>query len=151
MKKNFRFLAMAVVAMAAAVFTGCSSDDDFLAPYEESAIQTRAISSTNALIDFDNVPSSVMASDQYGNNLYSATANGKQVTTGYITQIGQTGTYIQFPINYLEQEWVSGQPWEYANYKYNEEVFAFILLDDISICMQQRRRNIAGRDIASCH
>lgn len=27
----------------------------------------------------------------------------------------------------------------------------FILLDDISICMQQRRRNIAGRDIASCH
>ena len=53
MKKNFRFLAMAVVAMAAAVFTGCSSDDDFLAPYEESAIQTRAISSTNALIDFD--------------------------------------------------------------------------------------------------
>lgn len=56
MKKNFRFLAMAVVAMAAAVFTGCSSDDDFLAPYEESAIQTRAISSTNALIDFDNVP-----------------------------------------------------------------------------------------------
>lgn len=62
MKKNFRFLAMAVVAMAAAVFTGCSSDDDFLAPYEESAIQTRAISSTNALIDFDNVPSSVMAS-----------------------------------------------------------------------------------------
>lgn len=68
MKKNFRFLAMAVVAMAAAVFTGCSSDDDFLAPYEESAIQTRAISSTNALIDFDNVPSSVMASDQYGNN-----------------------------------------------------------------------------------
>lgn len=42
MKKNFRFLAMAVVAMAAAVFTGCSSDDDFLAPYEESAIQTRA-------------------------------------------------------------------------------------------------------------
>lgn len=94
MKKNFRFLAMAVVAMAAAVFTGCSSDDDFLAPYEESAIQTRAISSTNALIDFDNVPSSVMASDQYGNNLYSATANGKQVTTGYITQIGQTGTYF---------------------------------------------------------
>ena len=27
----------------------------------------------------------------------------------------------------------------------------YFLLDDISICMQQRRRNIAGRDIASCH
>ena len=42
MKKNLKFLAMAVVSMAAAVFTGCSSDDDFLASYEESAIQTRA-------------------------------------------------------------------------------------------------------------
>ena len=30
MKKNFRFMAMAAVAVAAAVFTGCSSDDDFL-------------------------------------------------------------------------------------------------------------------------
>ena len=29
MKKNLKFLAMAVVSMAAAVFTGCSSDDDF--------------------------------------------------------------------------------------------------------------------------
>lgn len=105
MKKNFRFLAMAVVAMAAAVFTGCSSDDDFLAPYEESAIQTRAISSTNALIDFDNVPSSVMASDQYGNNLYSATANGKQVTTGYITQIGQTGQSICPFLLYPNGDW----------------------------------------------
>ena len=80
MRNFYKIMAMTVVAMAAAVFTGCSSDDDFLTPYEESAIQTRAISSTNAIIDFDNVPSSVMASDQYGNNLYSATANGNQVT-----------------------------------------------------------------------
>ena len=54
-----------------------------------------------------------MASDQYGANLYSATAGGKQVTTGYIAQIGETDTYIQFPINYLKQEWVTGQPWQY--------------------------------------
>ncbi|WP_202184941.1 DUF4465 domain-containing protein [Phocaeicola massiliensis] len=113
MKKNFRFLAMAVVAMAAAVFTGCSSDDDFLTSYEESAIQSRAISSTNAIINFDNAPSNVMASDQYGNNLYTATAGGSQVTTGYLAQVGESKTYIQFPINYLQQEWVSGQPWEY--------------------------------------
>ena len=33
MKKNFRFMAMAAVAMAAGVFTGCSSEDDFLAAY----------------------------------------------------------------------------------------------------------------------
>lgn len=35
MKKNFRFMAMAVVAMAATVFTGCSSDDDFLTPMKK--------------------------------------------------------------------------------------------------------------------
>ena len=68
MKKNFRFMAMAAVAVAAAVFTGCSSDDDFLTPYEESAIQTRAMSSTNAIINFDNASENVMASDQYGAN-----------------------------------------------------------------------------------
>lgn len=106
-------MAMATVAVAAAVFTGCSSDDDFLSPYEESAIQTRATNATNAIIDFDNVPADVMASDEYGNNLYTATAGGHQVTTGYLTQIGESGTYIQFPINYLEQEWVTGKPWEY--------------------------------------
>lgn len=54
-----------------------------------------------------------MASDQYGANLYTASADENQVTTGYLTQIGESGTYIQFPINYLKQEWVSGQPWEY--------------------------------------
>ena len=104
---------MAAVAVAAAVFTGCSSDDDFLTPYEESAIQTRAMSSTNAIINFDNASENVMASDQYGANLYSATADGNQVTTGYIARIGETDTYIQFPINYLKQEWVTGQPWQY--------------------------------------
>lgn len=113
MKKLLRFAACGFALVAAATFTGCSSDDDFLTQYEESAIQSRAMSSTNAIINFDNVPSSVMASDQYGNNLYSATANGNQVTTGYITQIGQTGTYIQFPINYTPQEWEPGQPWRY--------------------------------------
>lgn len=114
MKKYLcHFGAMAAVAVASAVFTGCSSDDDFLSPYEESAIQTRATNSTNVIINFDNAPADVMASDRYGANLYSATAGGKQVTTGYLTQIGESGTYIQFPINYLKQEWVTGQPWEY--------------------------------------
>ena len=113
MRNFYKIMAMAVVAMTVAVFTGCSSDDDFLSPYEESAIQTRATNATNAIIDFDNVPADVMASDQYGANLYTASADENQVTTGYLTQIGESGTYIQFPINYLKQEWVSGQPWEY--------------------------------------
>lgn len=110
MRNFYKIMAMAVVAMTVAVFTGCSSDDDFLSPYEESAIQTRATNATNAIIDFDNVPADVMASDQYGANLYTASADENQVTTGYLTQIGESGTYIQFPINYLKQEWVSGQP-----------------------------------------
>ena len=113
MKRNFGFLVMAIVAMVATVFSGCSSDDELLTPFEESAIQTRTTNSTNAIINFDNAPSSVMASDQYGNNLYSATAGESQVTTGYLAQVGESDTYIQFPINYLPQEWVSGQPWEY--------------------------------------
>lgn len=63
MKKNFRFMAMAVVAMAATVFTGCSSDDDFLTPYEESAIQTRATPNPDGTttITFDDFASSMMA------------------------------------------------------------------------------------------
>lgn len=56
MRNFYKIMAMAVVAMTVAVFTGCSSDDDFLSPYEESAIQTRATNATNAIIDFDNVP-----------------------------------------------------------------------------------------------
>lgn len=38
MKRNFGFLVMTVVAMVATVFSGCSSDDEFLTPFEESAI-----------------------------------------------------------------------------------------------------------------
>ena len=85
MRNFYKIMAMAVVAMTVAVFTGCSSDDDFLSPYEESAIQTLATNATNAIIDFDNVPADVMASDQYGANLYTASADENQVTTGYLT------------------------------------------------------------------
>lgn len=113
MKKNLNLMAMVVVAMTAMFFTGCMSDSDFLTLYEESAIQTRTTTSVTETITFENAPAGVMASDKYGSNLYSATANGNQVTTGYITQIGQTSTYIQFPINYLKQEWEPGQPWRY--------------------------------------
>lgn len=86
MRNFYKIMAMAIVAVAAAVLTGCSSDDDFLSPYEESAIKTRATNVTNAIINFDNAPADVMTSDQYGNNLYTATAAENQVTTGYLTQ-----------------------------------------------------------------
>lgn len=94
---------MAAVAVAATVFTGCSSDDDAVSPNEESAY----------VINFDDAPAGVMASDPYGNNLYSATAGGNQVTAGYITQIGESGTYVQFPVNYLPQELETDKPWRY--------------------------------------
>ena len=82
MKKNFRFLAMAVLAMAAAVFTGCSSDDDFLAPYEESAIQTRATPNPDGTttITFDDFASSMMAMPtSYGANYYGNVGSYTQV------------------------------------------------------------------------
>ena len=75
MKKNFRFLAMAVVAMAAAVFTGCSSDDQFLNP-DGSAPETRAsISGSTVTIDFEDMTTmedeNAMANPtSYGNNYY---------------------------------------------------------------------------------
>ncbi len=84
MKKNFRFLAMAVVAMAAAVFTGCSSDDDFLTPYEESAIQTRANSNPDGsyTITFDDFDSTMMAMPtSYGANYYGSVGSYPKVTS----------------------------------------------------------------------
>ena len=113
MRNFYKIATMASVAVAVTVFTGCSSDDDPFLSYEDSVIQTRTMNSANVIINFDNAPADVMASDQYGNNLYTTSAGGAQVTTGYITQIGESDTYIQFPINYLPQEWETGQPWKY--------------------------------------
>ena len=82
MKKNFRFMAMAAVAVAAAVFTGCSSDDDFLTPYEESAIQTRANSNPDGsyTITFDDFDSTMMAMlTSYGANYYGNVGSYAQV------------------------------------------------------------------------
>ena len=81
MKKNFRFMAMAVVAMAATVFTGCSSDDDFLMESMDSVTtQTRSATWTSYEIDFTDVPAAYTASDKYGANLYSGSSS--QITTG---------------------------------------------------------------------
>ena len=82
MKKNFRFMAIAAVAVAAAVFTGCSSDDDFLTPYEESAIQTRANSNPDGsyTITFDDFDSTMMAMPtSYGANYYGNVGSYAQV------------------------------------------------------------------------
>lgn len=113
MRNFYRIKTILAVVAVAAVFTGCSSDNDGILQSDNSALHTRAGASISATINFDNAPANVMASDQYGNNLYTASANGNQVTTGYIAQIGTSTTYAQFPINYLPQEWVTDQPREY--------------------------------------
>ena len=87
MKKNFRFMAMAAVAVAAAVFTGCSSDDDFLSSYDESAIQTRATFATQ-VINFDNATEDELAGPtSYGANLYNGDVVGwYEASTGFYTE-----------------------------------------------------------------
>ena len=64
------------------------------------------------VIDFANVPAAYTASDKYGANLYTGGAG--QITEGYKVQLGNSGTYVQFPVNYLEQEWgEEPRPWQY--------------------------------------
>lgn len=77
MKKNFRFLAMAVVAMAAAVFTGCSSDDDFLMePVDSGNLQTRSTTATQ-VVNFDDATADQLAGPtSYGENLYNGEVVG---------------------------------------------------------------------------
>lgn len=65
-------------------------------------------------ITFEEAPASIVANDNYGSNLYTATAAGNQVTTGYYAKVADD-TYVQFPVNYLPS-WKSGEPWSYEYY-----------------------------------
>lgn len=74
MKRNFRLLAIAVVAMAATTFTSCNVDDDFMIePTVQESLQTRAATNSNGTmsITFDDFPSSMMAGPtSLGENYY---------------------------------------------------------------------------------
>lgn len=48
-------------------------------------------------IEFKDVPENLIASNEYGSNLYYGASN--QITTGYITQLFGV-RYVQFPVNY---------------------------------------------------
>lgn len=98
-KPIFRFLTGSMAMMAVVMTTGCSSDDN------DSLLYTV----TNGCISFDNVPKSLMASDEYGANLYSGSAD--QITTGYLAPIGESGAYAQFSINYAKS--YDGTYWSY--------------------------------------
>ena len=104
MKKNLNFLMGAVLLMATVLFASCNAEDDFLvSPVDSTGAVTRSVTTDPYVIDFANVPAAYTASDKYGANLYTGGAG--QITEGYKVQLGNSGTYVQFPVNYLEQEW----------------------------------------------
>lgn len=116
MRKSFNFWGMVVVAMTALTFTACNADDDY---FEESQFNGSSAETCNVnseyTVTFSNVPSICMSSDKYGYNLYNGGTN--QITEGYKLQLGNTGIYVQFPINYLQQEWgAEPRPWQYDFY-----------------------------------
>lgn len=127
MKRVTRVKEVLLVAIAAASmvsYTSCSKDEDAIVLNGESHSQLRAregrelgsywLQSFTDVITFEDATAAVMASDKYGNNLYSATAPaGGQVKRGYSAKVANSTTYVQFPINYIPQEWIDGQPLRY--------------------------------------
>lgn len=75
MKRKLRFLAGACLFTATALFSGCSSDDDFLMdPVDSGTSQTRAVTNSDGTLtitfdDFD--PGMLAGPTSAGENLYS--------------------------------------------------------------------------------
>lgn len=91
-------MLVATAAMVALGYASCQKDDN--KPEQPKTL----------VITFDDALKNVMASDIYGNNLYSGSApKGAQVTTGYFAKVSDA-TYVQFPINYSAQ---GGNSWSY--------------------------------------
>ena len=86
MKRKLRFLAGACLFTATALFSGCSSDDDFLMdPVDSGTSQTRAVTNSDGTLtitfdDFD--PGMLAGPTSAGENLYSYQGY-PQVTTIY--------------------------------------------------------------------
>ena len=86
MKRQLRFLAGACLFTATALFSGCSSDDDFLMdPVDSGTSQTRAVTNSDGTLtitfdDFD--PGMLAGPTSAGENLYSYQGY-PQVTTIY--------------------------------------------------------------------
>lgn len=75
MKRKLRFLAGACLFTATALFSGCSSDDDFLMdPVDSGTSQTRAVTNPDGTltITFDDLDPGMLAGPtSAGENLYS--------------------------------------------------------------------------------
>lgn len=93
MKKFFKFALIGFSAFMTSGLIACSDDKD------EPDNKEPNESYETKTIGFTNVPSNLIASDQYGTNLYYGSQD--QVTTGYLAQI-YGNTYAQFSINYGE-------------------------------------------------
>lgn len=82
MKKFLRFAACGFALVAAATFTGCSSDDDPFYDFDDETPQTRAsVVGDETIITFDDFASTMMAMPtSYGANYYGAIGSYPQVT-----------------------------------------------------------------------
>jgi len=114
MKKIFKFMTLATAAVAAIVFTGCSSDDEFLnSNGGEKAPQTRAGLNPDGsyTITFDDFPNSMMAGPtSEGQNCIIPFGSSAQKSD--ITEISDNAPYEYFFASVFneigDQQWARG-------------------------------------------
>lgn len=102
MKKFLKFTLIAFTATTLTNLAACSDDDK-----EPDDVKTIIVGFSDVSSDLFGGPTS------YGANLYYGAEY--QITKGYIAPLA-FGKYAQFSINYAEQEWVEGKPWQYTYY-----------------------------------
>ena len=74
MKDWRRVLLVAALAVGVMGYSSCSKDKGGAVTEESNKTVT---------VTFEDAPDNVLASDEYGKNLYSEAPQGTQVTTGY--------------------------------------------------------------------
>lgn len=83
--KSFKIFAVAMVAIASAMFTGCSSDDDdMFANYDgdvENPMTRAAVRGDSTIITFDDFESGMAMPTSYGANYYGAVGSYSKVTS----------------------------------------------------------------------
>ena len=164
------FTVMASAVVLSMAYTSCSKDEDSIALRAEreqnGALQGNLLGEsrggllrrpTSAVINFDGAPMSVMASDKYGSNYYSASSStGNQVTTGYLAKVGKSeSSFVQFPVNCIKQEWVSGQPMAYEYWNGGTAISNFTDTSQSDYMNQMSVYNVqgghSGKNFAVCY
>lgn len=121
MKKIFKFMTLATAAVAAIVFTGCSSDDEFLTSNGgEKAPQTRA-AKQNIVIDFENMTTSM------GEN---AMANPTSYGLNYYHNSGYTQVTDLMSSDYVFMSMVNSGRWPDDSDETQSFMFGGIALSD---------------------